>query len=110
MDAIQPLIAAAQENPRRVVLPEGSDGRILEAARRLKDDGIAEPVLLGHIRHAAGGVVRMLTLAEGPGLQRESPGSRPRADRKGPLSSRLLSIADAEPRAGRGPIAGLLMG
>lgn len=47
MDAIQPLIAAAQENPRRVVLPEGSDGRILEAARRLKDDGIAEPVLLG---------------------------------------------------------------
>ena len=47
MDAIQPLIAKAKENPRRVVLPEGSDGRILEAARRLKDDGIAEPVLLG---------------------------------------------------------------
>ena len=47
MDAIQPLIAAAQVNPRRVVLPEGSDERILDAARRLKDDGIAEPVLLG---------------------------------------------------------------
>ena len=47
MDAIQPLIAKAKESPRRVVLPEGADGRILEAARRLKDDGIAEPVLLG---------------------------------------------------------------
>ena len=47
MDAIQPLIAAAQVNPRRVVLPEGADERILDAARRLKDDGIAEPVLLG---------------------------------------------------------------
>ncbi|MCH2326081.1 MAG: phosphotransacetylase [Rhodospirillales bacterium] len=47
MDAIQPLIAKAKESPCRVVLPEGADGRILEAARRLKDDGIAEPVLLG---------------------------------------------------------------
>ena len=47
MDAIQPLIAAAQANPRRVVLPEGADERILDAARRLKEDGIAEPVLLG---------------------------------------------------------------
>ena len=41
MDVIQPLIAKAKESPRRVVLPEGADGRILEAARRLKDDGIA---------------------------------------------------------------------
>ncbi len=47
MDAIQPLIAKAKENPRRVVLPEGADERILETAQRLKDDGIAEPVLLG---------------------------------------------------------------
>ena len=47
MDAIKPLITKAKERPRRVVLPEGADGRILEAARRLKDDGIAEPVLLG---------------------------------------------------------------
>ena len=47
MDAIQSLIAKAKESPCRVVLPEGADGRILEAARRLKDDGIAEPVLLG---------------------------------------------------------------
>ena len=49
MDVIENLIAAAKANPqpRRVVLPEGADGRIQEAARRLKDEGIAEPILLG---------------------------------------------------------------
>jgi len=31
----------------RVVLPEGRDSRILAAARRLKDEGIGEPILLG---------------------------------------------------------------
>ena len=40
----------------------------------LDDADTAEPVLLGDIRHAAGGVVGMLTLTERPGLQRESPG------------------------------------
>ncbi len=49
MDVIENLIAAAKANPqpRRVVLPEGADERILEAARRLRDEGIARPVLLG---------------------------------------------------------------
>jgi phosphate acetyltransferase len=55
MDAIQPLIDKAKENPCRVVLPEGADERIQDAARRLKDDGIAEPVLL-----ASGGAVEGL--------------------------------------------------
>ena len=30
-----------------VVLPEGNDERIIQAARRLKDEGIAEPIVLG---------------------------------------------------------------
>ena len=47
MDAIESFIAAAKENPRRVVLPEGADERIISAAQRLADEGIAEPVLLG---------------------------------------------------------------
>ena len=33
----------------RVVFPEGGDERIVEAARRLKNGGIAEPVMLGDI-------------------------------------------------------------
>ncbi len=47
MDAIESFIAAAKENPRRVVLPEGADERIISAAQRLADEGIATPVLLG---------------------------------------------------------------
>ena len=47
MDVIESLIAAAKASPRKVVLPEGADERIISAARRLKDEGIATPVLLG---------------------------------------------------------------
>lgn len=32
---------------RRIVFPEGSDSRIINAARRLKDEGILEPILVG---------------------------------------------------------------
>ena len=41
------FVAAAKARPRRVVLPEGGEPRIVAAARRLADDGVAEPVLLG---------------------------------------------------------------
>ncbi|MBM3733331.1 MAG: phosphate acetyltransferase [Acidimicrobiia bacterium] len=38
---------AARATRRPLVLPEGVDARVLQAARKLCDDGIAEPVLLG---------------------------------------------------------------
>lgn len=47
MDVIQGLIDTARKRRLRVVLPEGEDARIVAAARRLKDDGIAAPVVLG---------------------------------------------------------------
>jgi len=47
MDAVGKLIAAAKKRNGRVVLPEGNDGRVLAAARKLADDGIAAPILLG---------------------------------------------------------------
>ncbi len=40
-------VARARAGGKRLVFPEGHDGRIVAAARRLKDDGIAIPVLLG---------------------------------------------------------------
>ena len=46
-DIVEACIAKARASPRRVVFPEGSDERIVAAARRLKDEGIAVPVLLG---------------------------------------------------------------
>ena len=47
MDVIGNFIAQAKTRNLTVVLPEGTDGRILTAARRLQDEGIARPVLLG---------------------------------------------------------------
>ena len=47
MDIIDQLIERAKSRPRTVVLPEGDDTRIALAARRLRDEGIAHPILIG---------------------------------------------------------------
>ncbi|MCY4480862.1 MAG: phosphate acyltransferase [Rhodospirillales bacterium] len=47
MDLAERLVAQAKQRPRTVVLPEGDDPRILQAARRLHDEGIARPALIG---------------------------------------------------------------
>ncbi len=57
MDLLELFIAKAQARSRTVVLPEGGDARVLRAARRLADEGIATPVLLGtrtQLEQAAG--------------------------------------------------------
>ncbi len=45
MDALEALFARARARRPRIVLPETTDERIVEAARRLKAQGIAQPVL-----------------------------------------------------------------
>ena len=47
MDIVERLIAQAKQHRRTVALPEGDDPRILQAARRLHDEGIARPQLIG---------------------------------------------------------------
>ncbi len=47
MEIVEKFIAAAQARNQTVVLPEGGAARVLRAARRLVDEGIAAPVLLG---------------------------------------------------------------
>ena len=47
MDVIERLVERAKARPRTVALPEGEDARVLRAARRLQDEGIARPVLVG---------------------------------------------------------------
>ncbi len=47
MDLLELFIAKAKARSQTVVLPEGGDARVLRAARRLVDEGIATPVLLG---------------------------------------------------------------
>ncbi len=47
MEIVEKFIAAAQARSQTVILPEGGEARVLRAARRLVDEGIATPVLLG---------------------------------------------------------------
>jgi phosphate acetyltransferase len=47
MSLTEQFIERAKARPRRVVLPEGGDERILQAAARLAEEGIARPVVLG---------------------------------------------------------------
>jgi phosphate acetyltransferase len=56
MDPIERLFAQSRGKGKRLVLPEGSDERILRAARRLQDEGIARPILLGDAGVAPEGI------------------------------------------------------
>jgi len=47
MDVVASYIEQVRGRGFSVVLPEGADARIVAAARRLKDQGIAEPIVLG---------------------------------------------------------------
>jgi malate dehydrogenase (oxaloacetate-decarboxylating)(NADP+) len=42
------IMSRAMQSPKRVVFPEGEEPKIIEAARILLDEGIAEPILLGN--------------------------------------------------------------
>jgi phosphate acetyltransferase len=47
MDLLARLFDNARQRRRKIVLPEGADERIVAAALRLKNENIAEPILLG---------------------------------------------------------------
>ena len=47
MDLVERLIERAKARQRTVALPEGDDPRVLQASRRLHDEGIARPILIG---------------------------------------------------------------
>ncbi len=47
MEIIARFIEMAKGDVKQIVLPEVAEGRMLQAARRLKDEQIAEPVLVG---------------------------------------------------------------
>jgi len=47
MDILERLFRSARERRGRIVLPETGDERIVEAARRLREEGLAQPILPG---------------------------------------------------------------
>lgn len=48
MSVLDNCFARIRGRGLRVVFPEGEDERIVAAARRLRDEGLAEPILLRH--------------------------------------------------------------
>src|SRR6267143_324839 len=46
-EVMRGLMTRAQQEPQRIVFPEGEDARTIRAARILADEGIADPILLG---------------------------------------------------------------
>jgi phosphate acetyltransferase len=59
MDLMARLFDIARRRYRKIVLPEGEDARVVAAALRLKNEKIAEPILLGpidEIRSVANGM------------------------------------------------------
>ncbi|MFH1891498.1 MAG: NADP-dependent malic enzyme [Candidatus Zixiibacteriota bacterium] len=47
-EVMRQTIARAKSNPKRVVYTEGGHEKIIEAARRVADEGIAIPILIGN--------------------------------------------------------------
>ncbi len=48
MELMHRLAPRAKTNPRRIVLPEGQDPRVLEAAAKLQRDALCQPIVLGN--------------------------------------------------------------
>lgn len=48
MNFIEKLTQQARENPKTVVFPESDEPRVLQAARKITDLGIAHPILVGN--------------------------------------------------------------
>jgi malate dehydrogenase (oxaloacetate-decarboxylating)(NADP+) len=47
-EIMRSIISKAKRQPKRIVFPEGNEERVLRAVQILRDEEIAEPVLLGH--------------------------------------------------------------
>jgi len=63
--AFDRILARAQAAPRRIVLPESADERVLRAARQALDQGLAQPVLLGRPDTIRDELARLGLSAEG---------------------------------------------
>ena len=106
------LISRAQQDPKRVVFPEGEDPKILRAAQILVDEQIAHPVLLGRLD-------RVRTLADEmniplDGIVLEEPAASKHRDRYAQLlwqkrQRKGMSLVEANQRITRAITFGSVM-
>ena len=103
MKPLDRILARAAERPRRIVLPESDDARVLEAAARLARDGILEPVLLGdpgRIETAARGAglaldgVRVVAPAHDPERERCAAAALEALSPRGLSAGEALALLD----------------
>ena len=79
------VLNKAKNNRQRVALAEGADEKMVRAAAQIREQGIAEPVLLGN-RPEIEGIVEQLGLDFAPDIV------DPRADETGDYADRLYEI------------------
>jgi malate dehydrogenase (oxaloacetate-decarboxylating)(NADP+) len=72
------IIIRAQRDPRRVVLPEGEEPKVILAARQCVDDDIAHPILLGKRENVADIARRFGVSLDG--IQVENPAASDMSD------------------------------
>ena len=106
------LISRAQQDPRRIVFPEGEDPKILGAAQILVDEQIAQPILLGRLDRVRALADEMNIPLDGIVL--EEPGASKHRDRYAQFlwnkrQRKGLSLVEANQRITRATIFGSVM-
>ena len=106
------IISRAQQDPKRVVFPEGEDPKVLRAAQILVDEAIAQPILLGRIDRVRAMAEELGVPLDGITLEEPVVSKRrdeyaqhlwQRRQRKG------LSLAEAHQRVTRAAVFGSVM-
>jgi len=99
MGVAESFIEKAKASPKRIVFPEATDPRILRAARRLKDESVCRPILVGSAAKvaeaaAAGNVatdgIPVVEPMEGPDLDRYAAEYARRRSQKESVARRLV--------------------
>jgi len=87
------LIERARKLKRRIVFPEGSDPRVLDAARRLARDGVVRPILIGSPPAQAADGVTFVDPATSPALAKYAAIYHERRRSRGVTSIEAEAIA-----------------
>ena len=92
MEIIARFLDRAKQKNARVVLPDGEDERVLHAARRLLDEHIARPIVLGH----AGRMAEAAAKADLPldGLSAIDPAVSPQVEAYASAYARHRNVED----------------
>ena len=78
---MKPVFDSARRNPKRLVLAEGEDQRVLRATQMLVDGGLARPILIGRPEIIAQRIERLgLRLKFGTDFEIVNPENDPRYD------------------------------